>query len=140
MGKTTLGKGGTVAGAEVTPQEGGALIRGATVVIMDDGRIILRASAGATPDGQIRRIDGGVSITGDITAAEDLTVTGTLTALGYFGAGGNFGLGSGASLGAFFGATAIAKPEVTGSTGANAALISLLDALADLGLITDSSS
>ncbi len=41
---------------------------------------------------------------------------------------------------AFFGATPAAKPTVTGSKGANAALTSLLSALATLGLITDSST
>jgi len=40
----------------------------------------------------------------------------------------------------FFAATPVAKPTVTGSKGANAALTSLLTALANLGLITDSSS
>jgi hypothetical protein len=44
------------------------------------------------------------------------------------------------SLVGFFGATAVAKPTVTGSRGGNAALASLLTALASLGLITDSSS
>jgi hypothetical protein len=34
----------------------------------------------------------------------------------------------------------VAKPTVTGSRGSNAALASLLTALANLGLITDSSS
>lgn len=41
---------------------------------------------------------------------------------------------------AFFGATPQAKQTVTGSRGGNAALASLLTALANLGLITDSSS
>ncbi len=40
----------------------------------------------------------------------------------------------------FYGATPAAKPAVTGSRGANAAVASLLTALAGLGLITDSSS
>lgn len=40
----------------------------------------------------------------------------------------------------FNGATPIAKPTVTGSKGANAALASLLSALASYGLITDSST
>jgi hypothetical protein len=40
----------------------------------------------------------------------------------------------------FFGATPIAQPTVTGSRGGNAALASLLTALADLGLIVDSST
>jgi hypothetical protein len=40
----------------------------------------------------------------------------------------------------FFGATPVAKPTVTGSRGSNAALASALTALANLGLITDSST
>lgn len=39
-----------------------------------------------------------------------------------------------------FGATAVGKPTVTGSRGGNAALASLLTALANLGAITDSTS
>lgn len=48
-------------------------------------------------------------------------------------------IGASGELG-FFGATAIAKPSVTGAHGANAALQSLLTALVNLGLITDSTS
>lgn len=40
----------------------------------------------------------------------------------------------------FFAATPVAQPDVTGSTGGNAALQNLLTALANLGLITDSST
>jgi hypothetical protein len=40
----------------------------------------------------------------------------------------------------FYAAAPVAKPTVTGSRGGNAALASLLTALANLGLITDSSS
>ncbi len=40
----------------------------------------------------------------------------------------------------FFGTPKIAKPTVTGSKGANAALTSLLTQLSNLGLITDSTS
>lgn len=40
----------------------------------------------------------------------------------------------------FFGTAAAAKPTVTGSRGGNAALASLLTGLANLGLITDSST
>ncbi|GGQ48878.1 hypothetical protein [Streptomyces asoensis] len=45
----------------------------------------------------------------------------------------------GTTLG-FFGAAAVAKPTVTGSRGGNAALGSLISALASLGLITDGTS
>lgn len=46
----------------------------------------------------------------------------------------------GASTLGFLGTAGIAKPTVTGSRGANAALASLLSALASYGLITDSST
>lgn len=47
--------------------------------------------------------------------------------------------GSAAMIG-FLGAAAVARPTVTGSRGGNAALTSLLTALANLGLVTNSSS
>lgn len=40
----------------------------------------------------------------------------------------------------FYGATAVAKPTVTGSKGANAALTSLIAALVAQGLIIDTTS
>ena len=46
---------------------------------------------------------------------------------------------TGGSIG-FYGTTPGAKPTITGSKGANAALTSLLSALATLGLVTDSTS
>ena len=47
--------------------------------------------------------------------------------------------GPSASLG-FFNATPITKPTVTGSKGGNVALASLITALANLGLLTDSTT
>lgn len=49
-------------------------------------------------------------------------------------------LGRSSSLLSFYGGTAVAKPAVSGSRGGNAALASLLTALASQGLLTDSSS
>ena len=49
------------------------------------------------------------------------------------------GDGAGVRLG-FFGGTAAARPTITGSTGGNAALASLVSALAALGLVTDATS
>lgn len=49
------------------------------------------------------------------------------------------GFGSTTPLG-FFGAAGVAKPTVSGAKGGNAALTSLLTALASLGLVTDSST
>lgn len=50
------------------------------------------------------------------------------------------GISIGASTLGFFNATPVAKPTVTGSRGGNAALASLITALANLGLITDSTT
>lgn len=49
-------------------------------------------------------------------------------------------LGTATAKTGFFGATPVVKPTVTGSKGANAALTSLLTALANLGILTDSST
>lgn len=60
-----------------------------------------------------------INLTTGLTTASKLAITGVI---------------------GFNGTTPIAKPTVTGSRGANVALASLLTALANLGLITDSSS
>jgi hypothetical protein len=62
---------------------------------------------------------------------------GGLSIPGYVYVGGS--LLAGGNIG-FYGTSAIAKPTVTGSRGGNAALASLLTALANLGLVTNSSS
>ncbi len=55
-------------------------------------------------------------------------------------AGGNVRVQGDATGLGFFAATPVAKPTVTGAKGGNVALTSLLTALANLGLITDSST
>jgi hypothetical protein len=50
-----------------------------------------------------------------------------------------FRIGSNGATG-FFGSTGTTKPTITGSKGGNAALASLLTALANLGLVTDSTT
>jgi hypothetical protein len=56
------------------------------------------------------------------------------------GAGSNSAVCIDATYEGFFGATPIAKPTVTGSRGGNAAVASLCTQLANLGIITDSTS
>jgi hypothetical protein len=63
------------------------------------------------------------------TTPANITTTGT--------AGIQFGVNTRVG---FYNATPIAKPTVTGAKGSNAALGSLLTALASYGLITDSST
>lgn len=70
------------------------------------------------------------------------TVTTYLTHRFYMGAAKVFEIGdsTGANKIGFYGTTAQAKQTATGSRGGNAALASLLTALATIGLITDSTS
>lgn len=144
MGRTSKAGGGTV-GNTGQDESGPVLWRGRRIVVKD-GAIEFLGTDGGPPDLILKRSATGtltlqaVSLTGNAAIAGTLDVTGTLTAFGFFGAGGNVQLGSGASTIGFYGATPGAKPAVTGSKGANAALTSLLSALATLGLITDSSS
>lgn len=99
-------------------------------------------------------ISGALSLTsletsGDVVVGDDLVVGDALNVTGYTTlAGGQangdfavFGAFSalGASLG-FFGSSATTKKTVAGSRGANAALASLITALADYGLVTDGTS
>lgn len=89
-------------------------------------------------------VPGTLSLTGGVTInfgadvnlyrADDDTL-GTDDSLAVSGALQHWGDAAG-----FFGTAAVSKPEVTGSTGSNAALESLLSALENLGLITDSST
>jgi hypothetical protein len=74
--------------------------------------------------------DPGRGIVGTLTAHELLIRTNNLSRIN-IGASGEIG---------FFGATAIAKPTVSGSRGGNAALASLLTALSNLGLVTNSTT
>ena len=119
--------------------KGTVLLEGARIIIWD-GAIGIASADSTVPDVIISRASGGgLSVTA-MTSAGDLTVNGIFTAAGYAGFGGNIGLGSAVSQIGFYNATPVSKPEVTGSKGANAALTSLMTALADLGLVTDSTS
>lgn len=146
MGKTTKHGGGSAAGLDIPTDR--TLVRGARIAVRD-GSVGFSGTDGGTVDSYLTRgstanslaTPGSMAVGGNHTVGGDATITGITTVLGYFGSGGNFGLGSGASLGGFFGATAIAKPEVTGSRADNsAALANLLTALANLGLIVNSTS
>jgi len=70
-------------------------------------------------------VGGGSHLVGLTHCYAGLQVDGSLSVVGNVG---------------FFGAAAAAKPAITGSRGGNAALASLLTALAGLGLITDNTT
>jgi hypothetical protein len=115
----------------------------------DEGRITLDLTRGSL---KVREESGG---TGNIIECERADGT-SVFALAYDDATGRVTLGSvlgldivgdgavrigdgSATIGAF-GATPIVRPTVTGSRGGNAALASLLTALANLGWIIDSTT
>ena len=93
--------------------------------------------------GQVNVVDGSTTIitmSGD--ASHNATIAGnnlTLHSSGTLTVGGLSTVISGAALG-FYGSAGTAKPTITGSRGSNAALASLLTALAAMNLLTDSSS
>lgn len=105
------------------------------------------------PGGAAEMVQGylaltGGTLTGPLTVEDALDVDGALTVGGYTVLQGGQTNGDLAVLGAlavtgnvgFYGTSAAAKPTVSGSRGGNAALASLLTALAGLGLITDSTT
>lgn len=102
-------------------------------VFYKDGHVDLGMKYGvATPALKAVGVTGGtrgVVVTG--SAAANPTIAASAGNLDLGGSGGSI---------AFFGGTGGTKPTVSGSRGSNAALQSLLSALATLGLVTDSSS
>lgn len=80
---------------------------------------------------------GGGSASGVDTSGNLYTQAGGLNVVGNALLGGTLKVTS--NIG-FYNTTPVAKPTVTGSRGSNAALTSLLTALANLGLVTNSSS
>jgi hypothetical protein len=109
------------------------------------------AITGTNGRGIVTSVSGGV-VTG--IAILEAPTAGTLpsnpvstSSLQYTGAGQSAGSGLTLNLTAstatglgFNGASPIAKPTITGSKGSNAALASLITALASYGLVTDSTT
>lgn len=119
------GNGGTAGQLRI-----GAVIAGAASLT---GSEVLKAAGAAL-------VTGSLTVNGGISAGASSTITGGLT----INTGG-FTLSSGSFSTAnvnhgFYGATAIAKPTISGSRGGNAALASAISALANLGLATDSTT
>lgn len=85
-----------------------------------DGALILEIREQLTNAAtDITALQNGTGVVDDFTIPGDLRVNGTV---------------------GFYDTAPVAKPTVTGSRGSNAALASLLTALASQGLITDSTS
>jgi hypothetical protein len=118
---------------EVQDSAGAALVD-----VAAGGALEIRRTSSTTGGRQVGQIDGAFAVATDATRLGRLT----LSAADYNGLREGVRIeadGAAARLG-FFGATAGAKPTVSGSRGGNAALQSLLAALAGLGLITDSTT
>jgi hypothetical protein len=121
--------GGTLTGtvtnnvaAAATPAFGG----GVTGDLFDRWRILANGTFEAGPGNAARDTNWRRSAANEWTTDDSVIVSLMLRHLG-------------TTLG-FYGAAAVTKPTVTGSRGGNAALASLLTALATLGLITDSTT
>lgn len=84
-------------------------------------------------------VTGALSANGGVTTTT-LTASGAGSIAGAFTASDNAKVaGSGKTLG-FYGANGTTKPTISGSRGGNAALASLITALANLGICTDGTS
>jgi hypothetical protein len=132
----------------------GSLNAGAGALQVGDGSVFILSplevqgfvtmNTGLSLTGELG-IVGGADVSGDVVIAGSLNVAAgalqvgdgaafilaPLEVAGAVSLGGNIG---------FYGTAAQAKPTVTGSRGGNAALTSLLSALANLGLVVNSSS
>ncbi|MEU5608461.1 hypothetical protein AB0H03_06835 [Streptomyces sparsogenes] len=121
--------GGTLTGSvtnNVASATTGAFGGGVTGDAFDRWRILANGTIEAGPGTAARDVNFRRSAANEWTTDDALIVSLAFRHLG-------------STLG-FYGATAASKPTVTGSRGGNAALASLLTALATLGLITDSTT
>ena len=113
---------------------GGALPSGSTV-----GDNMTLSSSAANDACNINAPDANTLMRFQIASSSRLLISATdMTVQPNLSVNGNaqfFGTGLG-----FYGATPAAKATITGSRAANAALASLLNALAVMGLVTDSTS
>lgn len=129
-GGAVVGNGLTVTGGATVA--GGLTVTGATILAALTAASITTPGALAADSANITgNLASGSIGTGFVTTG-GITVNGTTTANGAFAH-------TGGTLG-FYGTAPGAKPNVTGSRGAVAALTSLLTGLAARGLITNSST
>ncbi len=141
---------GTVEGSTIRIATGG----GGSIAFEHSGVDFATLTAfdgSGTGEGQYVSVSGAVHIgTGLKVVSGGLVTSAGLTSLlgglyvegsaaEFFTNATNIGTKTGATIG-FYGATAVTKPTVSGSRGGNAALASLMTALANLGLVTNSTS
>lgn len=105
-----------------------------TVYARASDTVTRSGSVTLTPDAMAVSLGAG----GTITVTQTWVAPTTITIGGTVATAVNIGRAAGAT--GIYGATAVTKQTVTGSRGGNAALASLLTALATWGVITDSSS
>lgn len=113
---------------------GATPIAGSNTVVESNGAII---ESKLSPDGTSYTL-----IVGDATAnaVARMTYDHATDRWSWRAGGGGVNLAMGSNTMGFYGTTPVVKPTVTGSRGGNAALASLLTALAGQGLLTDSST
>jgi len=103
---------------------------GAGILVEADGVAGVTIATPSGGGGPILLQTNGSGVDIDIESAGDVDIS----------ASGNVSVAAALGHLGFYGVTGITQPTVTGSRGGNAALHSLLSALANLGLIVDSSS
>lgn len=126
--------GSGASGAVAIGQGSQALAASSTAIGMNTLVASGHANSTAIGDGAATTASSQIML-GATDSARQVVVSGRLTALGQV----NLGTSGTSKLG-FFGTEPVVKPTVTGSRSANAALQSVLTALAACGLLTDSST
>lgn len=121
-GTPTIGAGGTGYAINDVVVDG---LGNTFVIATAPGGIVGSVTVKARAEGNTSNQSGTIATTARVGIGAGLTLTETWVQHRALG---------------FFGATPVAKPTVTGSKAANAALTSLLTALANLGILTDSST
>lgn len=129
-GLVTITSGGEDVTGNILLRSGKLVVDGTTFSGAEKFRVV---SGSSRLEGQLVVTTGGINVTGGANIANGITTSGD-----FVQSSGNFSLPN-ASLG-FFGSAPNTKQTVTGSRGGNAALQSLLSALANYGLVVDSSS
>lgn len=136
-GGAIVGTSTAFVGAEKLLVNGGALLQGATTVSTGGLTVTaggLTVSAGSsTFAASVTVSSGGIGVTGSSVFNSGVTVLNGINVTTGNASFPNTGIG-------FFGTSPIVKPTVTGAKAGNAALTSLMTTLANLGLLTDSTT
>lgn len=145
VGTTAVGPGAAASGVDSTAIGSGSLASGDYSIAMGADAVATGANSAAVGASAAANHDRAIAFgPGATTTTDDQVVLGAATHTVYvpgtFRLLGDAVIGDTGSTLGFFGSVGVTKPTVTGSDGGNLALRATIDALASMGLITDSTT